>query len=331
MALTDEGIIDVPGMLSRWVRLPNGTKAHYTTSGTSGPAVILMHGGITGSSGLAGWRYMAPFLGDNGFRVYCPDYPGFGLTENYEEVYAPGAASHVDFTHDLATALCLDKFHLSGNSMGCANAVNYITAHPERVLNYALIAGSIGEIVPWSEIRAKDTRTEAEKPNIMEFDGTPESMKALMSAIILDPSKITEDLTNMRTLAANKNRDYYAKFIHAWTIGADENAMARLNTKGRFDRMVSIPGIYLYGTEDVLWPHTLSGYMQEDALSHVQFFYPENTGHQGQTDQPELFNQVFLEFFRDGKVSWATAQKAGISTRRPPLPNLVEVPEGMAV
>ena len=52
MALTDEGIIEVPGMLSRWVRLGSGCKAHYMTSGETGPAVILMHGGLIGARGM---------------------------------------------------------------------------------------------------------------------------------------------------------------------------------------------------------------------------------------------------------------------------------------
>jgi hypothetical protein len=56
----------------------------------------------------------------------------------------------------------------------------------------------------------------------------------------------------------------------------------------------------------------------------MQFFYVAEAGHQVQTDQPDLTNQVFLEFIRDGKVSRATADKAGVSKRRPELPHLVE-------
>jgi hypothetical protein len=55
----------------------------------------------------------------------------------------------------------------------------------------------------------------------------------------------------------------------------------------------------------------------------VQFFYPEDCGHQGQTDQPELFADVFVEFFRDGTVGRATADRAGVSTRRPEIASLV--------
>ena len=75
MALNSEGLLTVPGILSRYVRLENGARAHYMTAGETGPAVILIHGGLAGSSGLAGWRLMMPFLAQNGFRVFCSGPP----------------------------------------------------------------------------------------------------------------------------------------------------------------------------------------------------------------------------------------------------------------
>ncbi len=322
MALTEEGIIEVPGMLSRWVRLASGTKAHYMTSGESGPAVVLLHGGIIGSSGTAGWRFMAPFLGENGFRVYCPDQPAFGLTEGFEDVYEPGETGHVDFLQDFTTALGLDRFHLAGNSMGCSNTVNYVTAHPERVISYVLIAGGIGDLAPMADAFKNDTRPDSEKPKIDAFDGTPDSMKRMMLGIIHRKEAISDDLAEMRTRAANKHREAYQRHFAQMMNPTDPNAAARLSTKGRFDKL-TIPGIYLYGRQDVLLPVEICGYPQEDVLPRVQFFYPDETGHQGQTDQPELFNQTFLEFFRDGKVSRKTADNAGVSKRRPELTDLV--------
>src|SRR5690348_12881818 len=62
MALTHEGLLSIPGLHSRYVRLASGARAHYMTAGQDGPNVILLHGGIPGSSGTAGWRFMAPFL-----------------------------------------------------------------------------------------------------------------------------------------------------------------------------------------------------------------------------------------------------------------------------
>jgi len=320
MALTEEGLIEVPGMLSRWVRLGNGSKAHYMTSGTTGPAVVLLHGGLPGSSGTAGWRFMAPFLGENGFRVYCPDMPAFGLSDNDPQYWPQGVHSYVDFIHEFTTALCLDEFHLAGNSMGCMNTANYVVAHPERVLSYALIAGDIGDVVP------PGLKPPA-KVELTHYDGTREGMRSMMSAIIYRDEAISDDLIEMRFAAAERGKGAHAQFwpgllqygrIIAWE---DPNIEARLSTKGRLDKL-TIPAIYLYGTEDVLTPVEW-GHEQEKVLPNVQFFYPEQTGHQGQTDSPEIFNQVFLEFFRDGQVSRRTADTAGVSTRRPEIPDRV--------
>jgi 2-hydroxy-6-oxonona-2,4-dienedioate hydrolase len=85
--------------------------------------------------------------------------------------------------------------------------------------------------------------------------------------------------------------------------------------------------IYLYGLQDVLLA-VENGFAQEDSVPNIQFFYPDECGHQGQTDQPELFNQTFLEFFRDGKVSWETAKRAGVSRRRAINPRYVTEPAG---
>lgn len=317
MALTEEGIIEVDGLDSRWVRLAGGAKAHYVTSGSTGPAVVLLHGGLPGSSGTAGWRFMAPFLGANGFRVYAPDMPAFGLSDNRREYWPDGVHSHADFIHEFTTALGLDRFHLAGNSMGCMNTTNYLLAHPERVLSFALIAGDVGDIVP-------DGRKPQSKVGLTSYDGTREGMRRMMAAIIFRGEAISDDLVEMRYLASERHKEAHAHFwpsileygrIIPWR---DPNIAARLSTKGRLDRL-TIPGIYLYGTEDVLTPVEW-GFEQEDVLPNIQFFYPEECGHQGQTDRPDLFNPVFLEFFRDGHVSRQSADAAGVSKRRPEIP-----------
>lgn len=327
MALTEEGIVHVPGMLSRWVRLSTGAKVHYMTSGETGPAVVLLHGGINGSSGTAGWRFMAPFLGAHGFRVYAPDLPSYGLTEDPGNYYGYGLGGHVDFVHDFVRQIGVDEFHLAGNSLGCSIAAQYVVTHPEQVLGFAMIAGRIGDLVSPEDIRRADGRDKHEMPHV-RFDGSEESMRAVLENITYDPSKVTDDVVRMRTLAAQKHNGTYAENlarVFAPQNGAsDVNEMARLTTRGRLDT-VSIPGIYVYGRQDVVF-RVEAGYLQEDALPNVQFFYPDETGHQGQTDQPELINQLFLEFFRDGRVSWEVSVRAGISERRPPISSVVGTP-----
>jgi 2-hydroxy-6-oxonona-2,4-dienedioate hydrolase len=321
MTLTEEGLIKVPGLNSRWVRLGSGARAHYMTAGESGPSVVLLHGGLPGSSGTAGWRFMAPFLASRGFRVYCPDQPGFGLADTREEYWPTGPESHVDFLHEFANALCLDRFHLAGNSMGTAATANYVVAHPERIISFAMIAGSVGDVVE-GQVPLR------EGMGVPRYDGSRESMKAMMESIVHRPEVITDDLLTMRHDAAERQAQASKAFFERFTMYLgrapwdDANVAARLSTKGRLDRL-SIPGIYLYGRQDTM-SSVESGYAQEDALPNVQFFYPDECGHQGQTDQPEMFNQVFAEFFATGKVSRRTADWAGVSARRPEIASIVE-------
>ncbi len=311
----------VDGLLSRWVRLPGGVKAHYVTAGETGPAVILLHGGINGSSGTAGYRFMAPFLAAHGFRVYCPDMPAYGLTEDPAGFYQEVIAGHVDFVHDFATALCLDRFHLAGNSLGCINTVYYVISHPERVLSYALISGVIGDLVPKEEEQAVRDSVGHRPVRMFRFDGTAESMRSVMTEMIRSGDAVSDDLVEMRTLAANLHTDEHARHIALAYGERPATDRVRLTTKGRLDTL-PIPAIYLYGRQDVALPVEL-GYLQEERLPNVQFFFPDDCGHQGQTDQPEMFNQVFLEFFRDGRVSRATADWAGVSKNRPEIADYV--------
>lgn len=314
MALTDEGLMRAPGLASRWVRLGDGAKAHYVTSGDEGPAVILLHGGMPGSSGTAGFRFMAPFLAEHGFRVYCPDQPGFGLSDTRPE-YHPhqGVMSHVDFIDRFADAVCLDEFFLAGNSMGCINAAHYAVRYPHRVTALALIAGFIGDLYP------------VDIPSVLRMSvDQGNDMSTMMTSIIRNKDALSDDLVAMRTLAAERNEAAWLVWqstVQRAEVSAD---VARaMSTAGRLDKL-EIPAIYLYGADDVLLPADPIGYDQEDLLPNCQFFYVPDCGHQGQTDQPEIFNQVFLEFFRDGRVSRRTADLAGVSTRRPELASIVE-------
>ena len=317
--LTEEGLIRVPGLCSRYVRLGNGARAHYMTAGETGPAVILLHGGIPGSSGTAGFRFTASFLGENGFRVYCPDMPGFGLSDTREEYWPRrGILDHVDFIERFADALCLDEFHLSGNSMGCINASHYMVRYPHRVKSFALVAGAIGDHVPSEN---KSLEDDMEVP--VQIPETKEQMAEMMKSIISDSDKIDDDLLTMRFEAAHKHRESWKLWYRAALMEqADTNTKLALSTKDRIDKL-ELPGIYLYGANDHLAPVEL-GYKQEDALPNVQFFYVPDCGHQGQTDRPDIFNPVFVDFFKAGKVSRENADKAGVSQRRPELAHLVE-------
>lgn len=315
MALTDEGIIDTPDLYSRWVRLPGGVKTHYMTAGSSGPNIVLLHGGLNGSSGQAGWRDIAPGLAKAGFRVYAPDLPAFGLTVDETEYYGYGLGAQLNFLRDFVDALCLDTFHLAGNSLGCNIGAHYLVDNPHRVLSFAGIAGAFGDVVPEDAVQRPAKRSKIN----LDFDGTEAAMRRILENIVLNPEKVSDDLVAMRTRAANAQGDRWDKMMGQFfqDVGhkGDANSSVRYRTKGRLEKLTT-PAIYIYGAKDTLNP-VEQAYIQEDALPNFQMFYPPNCGHQSQTDDPDLHIRLLSEFFRDGKVTAATAKEAGVSQRRP--------------
>lgn len=319
--LTEEGTIHIPGVLSRYATLRNGARAHYWTAGESGPSVVLLHGGIAGSSGLAGWRMMMPFLAEHGFRVYAPDRPGFGLCDIRPGYFMEkGVRDQVRFLDMFVESVGLeDEFLIGGNSQGAQMGSSYAVEYPERIKRMILIAspafhrrmGLGNGMGRGSALRAGP------------FDGTETWMRRQMEHIIRNHAAITDELITMRTTMANSRKEVLAA-CQQWSRKEleDPTLFQAINFKGRLDT-IEIPTIFLWGMEDVLAPVEM-GYELEDVLPLMQFFYPADCGHQGQTDQPEMFAQVFLEFFRDGIVSRETSDWAGVSTRRRELPNLVE-------
>jgi 2-hydroxy-6-oxonona-2,4-dienedioate hydrolase len=321
MALTEEGLAPHPGIMSRYVKLASGAVAHYMTAGETGPAVVICHGGIPGSSGLAGARYQLTFLAEHGFRVYAPDFPGYGLADTRPDHYARlGPISHTLFLKEFVDALDLDKFHLTGNSMGCSNTWRFAISFPWRVLSWVLVAGNIPGYVDPSRIKRTIDVTAV---NRSWFDGTTESMRKMIDPIIYRKEAITQDLLEMRTQAAIRQRESLAAY-HAGSdaIAKDPNLAQVQVAKSRIEQLTH-PRLLLWGANDVLNP-VENAYLQEDVTPFMQYFYPTECGHQGQTDRPDLFNQVFLEFFRNGKLTRETAEAAGISKRRPELPGVVE-------
>jgi pimeloyl-ACP methyl ester carboxylesterase len=323
VALTEEGIIEVPGIMSRWVRLADGSRAHYVTSGESGPAVVLLHGGLAGSSGMAGWRFMLPFLGQNGFRVYAPDRPGYGQADSRQEYWpTEGFKSHVKFVEQFVDALCLDRFYIGGNSQGAQNAMFYMVNNPERIIAAALIA-TAG--LP-AMVGVDPSKLVPSGFSYPPFDGTKESMLTLMTSIIYRQEAVSDDLLEMRTLSGREQQGALEAF-RAGMAAKDPSMLQWLDVRSRLPKL-TMPIIYLQGQQDVTVKME-NAYQAEPFLPNFQFFYPDQCGHQGQTHQPDMFNQVFLEFFRDGKVSRKTAEWANISKNKPELPNLVE--QGVAV
>ena len=105
----------------------NGARIWYAAYG-SGPAVILLHGGM-GNSG--NWGYQIPALVENGYRAIVIDSRGHGRSTRDGQPYSYELmASDVLAVMD---ELALEKATLVGWSDGACTSLILADKHPERV------------------------------------------------------------------------------------------------------------------------------------------------------------------------------------------------------
>jgi pimeloyl-ACP methyl ester carboxylesterase len=107
-----------------------GIRMHYLVEGpASGQPVVLVHGlGVSAEE----WSKLAPYLVRAGYRVYMPDLPGYGRSQqpaNFSYSIHDEAAIVTGFLD----ALGLQRIDLGGWSMGGGIVQHVAFEHPDRI------------------------------------------------------------------------------------------------------------------------------------------------------------------------------------------------------
>lgn len=107
-----------------------GIRLHYNVVGPSnGPVVVLVHG-LGGRA--EDWRNLAPFLAHAGYRVYMPDLPGYGRSQQPAD-FSYSVPDQAQVVVGFFDALGLKQVDLGGWSMGGWIVQCIASEHPERV------------------------------------------------------------------------------------------------------------------------------------------------------------------------------------------------------
>ena len=193
--------------------------------------VVLVHG-LGGNA--EEWRNLASWLVKAGYRVYLPDLPGFGRSEQ------PADFSYS--VHDQAVvvvgfldALGLKQVDLGGSSMGGWIVQLVAARHPERVRRLMLF-----DAVGLYEKPAWDTR--------LFTPATPAEVDQLMALLMPHPQKIPGFIA--RDIVRNANRN-------AWVIHRAVDAM--LTGQDATDNLLpqlKMPMLLVWGAQDRIAPLT---------------------------------------------------------------------------
>jgi pimeloyl-ACP methyl ester carboxylesterase len=146
------------GVESRSVQVA-GHRVHYLAKGAGdGPVVVLVHG--LGGHG-EDWLNLSDYLVKAGYRVYLPDLPGYGRSEQPAD-FSYSVHDEAKAVVGFLDALGLKQVDLGGWSMGGGVVQHVAIKHPERVRRLMLFDAVGLDQMPTFDVRLFTPATPAE-------------------------------------------------------------------------------------------------------------------------------------------------------------------------
>ena len=178
---------------TRTVDLPNG-RVRYAAAGPDGaPPVVLLHGGGVDAAAFS-WKRTLPALADE-FRVYAPDWPGYG--ESGPPTRRATVEYYVDVLGDFLDELDLPAASVVGISMGGGVALGFALSRPDRVRRLVLVDSyGLGGAVPGGALSAALAGTPGAISVIWELLGRSRRLTALAVRAAVDPRNLTSELVD---------------------------------------------------------------------------------------------------------------------------------------
>ncbi|WP_406045827.1 alpha/beta fold hydrolase [Micromonospora sp. NBC_00898] len=268
-----------------------GARNIAVTERGAGEAVLLLHGGGPGASGMSNYARNVDALAQR-FRVIVPDLPGYGRSSK--------ALDQADPFGDLAAAvrglldaLGIDRAHLVGNSYGGAAALRLTLDRPDRVGRLILMGpGGIG------------TTRRAPTPGLKRLlayygGGGPTGAKLerfIRDDLVYDGSAVPGQMIEER---------YQASIDPEVVANPPLRRPAGLRTLLRMDLTrdkrlprVATPTLVLWGAEDRV-NRPSGGRLLAERMPHCDLYLVARTGHWVQWERPNLFNTLAVAFLSE--------------------------------
>ncbi|MBN9636601.1 MAG: alpha/beta fold hydrolase [Actinobacteria bacterium] len=274
-----------------------GGRKIFVAEAGSGPAVMLLHGGGPGASGVSNYSRNIDALAQH-HRVLVPDMPGYGRSSKGIDKSDPfgwlaGAM------RGLLDELSISTAHLIGNSYGGAAALRLALDTPGRVGKLVLMGpGGIGT--------TRGLPTAGLNSLLGYYSGTGPSREKLAAFIrnylVYEGDSVPDELIDLR----------YAASIDPEVVAdpplSRPSGPFALRTLWRMDltrdsRLASLqtPTLILWGRDDKV-NRPSGGPMLQNIMPNAELVMTSRTGHWMQWERADLFNQLVDEFLSDSTV-----------------------------
>lgn len=269
--ITDARMI-LYGVQSRSVMVA-GHRVHYFVDGPSdGKAVLLVHG-LGGRA--EDWRNLASTLATWKFRVYMPDLPGYGASEQPAD-FSYSVHDEAEAVVGFMDAVGLKDVDLGGWSMGGGIAQHVAARHPERVRKLMLFdSAGIYEMPKW---------------NVNLFiPKTPAELDQLDALLMPNPPKVPAFIARDILRRSKKN---------AWVIRrAIDTMMTGNDATDKLLPGLKMPVLIVWGGLDQITPLS-QGRMMNELIPQSQLALFPSCGHLAPSQCAEDIAPVVTEFLR---------------------------------
>jgi 4,5:9,10-diseco-3-hydroxy-5,9,17-trioxoandrosta-1(10),2-diene-4-oate hydrolase len=276
-------------MSERTVRV--GTKNIFVAEAGDGPAVLLLHGGGPGASGVSNYSRNIDALAQH-FHVIVPDLPGYGRSSKDLDQSEPfrGLA---DAMRGLLDELGLDRVHFVGNSYGGAAALRLALDTPDRVERMVLMGpGGVGTTrgLPTAGLQRllgyyggegptlEKLETFIRQDLVYDGDAVPDAVIQQRYQASLDPEVVANPpLRRPSGLFAPRT---------LWRM--DFTRDGRLSS-------LETPTLVIWGAADKV-NRPCGGRMLAETMPNCDLYLVAKTGHWVQWERAELFNTLTHAF-----------------------------------
>jgi 4,5:9,10-diseco-3-hydroxy-5,9,17-trioxoandrosta-1(10),2-diene-4-oate hydrolase len=266
-------------------------KPIFVSETGSGPAVVVLHGGGPGASGVSNYsRNIDAFAAP--FRVIVPDMPGYGRSVKGVDHDDPFGYL-ADMIRGLIDELGVDTAHLIGNSYGGAAALRLALDTPHRVGKLVLMGpGGIGT--------TRGLPTAGLKSLLSYYGGDGPSRDKLATFIrtylVYDGASVPEDLIDLRYRASIDPEVIAEPPLRRPSGSMALRTMWRMDlTRDRRLKALMTPTLVLWGRDDRV-NRPAGGPMLFNLLPNAELAMTSHTGHWMQWERAELFNRLVIEF-----------------------------------
>lgn len=268
----------------------HGKDIYYAEIGR-GPAVVLLHGGGPGASGVSNFSRNIEALAA-GFRVIVPDLPGYGQSSKGVDGSDPFGylANNI---RGLLDQLGIDKAHLVGNSYGGACALRLALDTPDRVDRMVLMGpGGIGT--------TRALPTPGLQHLLAYYTGDGPSRQKLETFIrqdlVFDGDAVPDSVIDSRYLSSILPEVVANPPLRRPSGPTALRTLWRMDfTRDRRLAALATPTLVIWGAADKV-NRPSGGQALVDIMPNCDLLLAANAGHWVQWERADFFNQVTHAF-----------------------------------